>query len=67
MNKKQFFRTLAFALTLATATNTMAQDAAATPDSEHCEPLNIVTQELGGKDMEQNHAKIDKWLTELGF
>lgn len=39
----------------------------ATPDSEHGEPLSIVTHELGGKGMEQNHAKIDKWLTELGI
>lgn len=40
---------------------------AATPDSEHGEPLSIVTQELGGKGMEQNYAKIDKWLKELGY
>ena len=39
----------------------------ATPESDHRDGICIVTKEMGGKDMESKHAKIDKWLTELGF
>jgi len=39
----------------------------ATPESDHRDGICIVTKEMGGKDMESKHAKIDKWLTEIGF
>ena len=39
----------------------------ATPDSKHKDGICIVTKEMGGKDMEKKHPKIDKWLTEIGF
>ena len=39
----------------------------ATPNSDHRDGICIVTKEMGGKDMESKHAKIDKWLTEIGF
>ena len=39
----------------------------ATPNSDHRDGICIVTKEMGGKDMESKHARIDKWLTEIGF
>ena len=39
----------------------------ATPESDHRDGICIVTKEMGGKDMESKCAKIDKWLTEIGF
>ena len=39
----------------------------ATPESDHRDGICIVTKEMGGKDMESKHARIDKWLTEIGF
>ena len=39
----------------------------ATPKSDHRDGICIVTKEMGGKDMESKHARIDKWLTEIGF
>ena len=39
----------------------------ATPNSDHRDGICIVTKEMGGKDMESKHAKIDKWLTEIGL
>ena len=39
----------------------------ATPKSEHREGLCIETQELAGKGLEQDNAKIDKWLEKLGL
>ena len=37
----------------------------ATPKSEHREGLCIETQELAGKGLEKDNAKIDKWLKDL--
>jgi len=39
----------------------------ATPQSNHLDGICIVTKEMGGKDMDKKHPKIDKWLTEIGF
>ncbi|MBR5069211.1 MAG: hypothetical protein IKX25_07385 [Bacteroidales bacterium] len=39
----------------------------ATPKSDHRNGICIVTKEMGGKDMDQNQVRIDKWLGEIGF
>lgn len=39
----------------------------ATPDSDHRDGICLVTKELGGKGMELQNAKIDKWLGKIGF
>ena len=39
----------------------------ATPNSEHRKGLCIETQELAGKGLEKDNAKIDKWLKDLGL
>ena len=47
--------------------STLRDIVSATPQSNHLDGICIVTKEMGGKDMEQKHPKIDKWLTEIGF
>ena len=39
----------------------------ATPTAEHKDGICVVTKEMGGKDMDKHHGKIDKWLSEIGF
>ncbi|MBO4815122.1 MAG: NAD(P)H-dependent oxidoreductase [Muribaculaceae bacterium] len=39
----------------------------ATPNSDHCDGICVVTQEQGGKDMDKKHDEIDKWLSDIGF
>ena len=39
----------------------------ATPNSDHRDGICIVTKEMGGTGMDKHHAKIDKWLGEIGF
>ena len=39
----------------------------ATPKSDHHDGICVTTHELGGEGMENNHAKIDKWLKEMEF
>lgn len=38
-----------------------------TPKSDHRDGICVTTHELGGKGMDKNYAKIDKWLKEIGF
>jgi flavodoxin len=47
--------------------STLRDIVSATPHSNHMDGICIVTKEMGGKDMEKKHPKIDKWLTEIGF
>ena len=47
--------------------STLRDIVSATPQSNHLDGICIVTKEMGGKDMEKKHPKIDKWLTEIGF
>ena len=47
--------------------STLCDIVSATPHSNHMDGICIVTKEMGGKDMEKKHPKIDKWLTEIGF
>ena len=47
--------------------STLRDIVSATPKSNHRDGICVVTKEMGGKDMEQKHPKIDKWLTEIGF
>ena len=47
--------------------STLRDIVSATPHSNHLDGICIVTKEMGGKDMEKKHPKIDKWLTEIGF
>jgi len=47
--------------------STLRDIVSATPQSNHLDGICIVTKEMGGKDMEQKHPKIDKWLTKIGF
>ena len=47
--------------------STLRDIEAATPNSTHAEGLCIVTKEQGGQGMESKTAKIDKWLSEIGF
>jgi len=47
--------------------STLRDIVSATPQSNHLDGICIVTKEMGGKDMDKKHPKIDKWLTEIGF
>ena len=47
--------------------STLRDIVSATPQSDHRDGICIVTKEMGGKDMDKKHAKIDKWLSEIGF
>ena len=47
--------------------STLRDIVSATPKSDHLDGICIVTKEMGGKDMDKKHPKIDKWLTEIGF
>ena len=47
--------------------STLRDIVSATPKSDHRDGICLVTKEMGGKDMEQKHPEIDKWLTEIGF
>lgn len=47
--------------------STLDDIVSATPRSNHLDGICIVTKEMGGKDMEQKHTEIDRWLTEIGF
>ncbi len=39
----------------------------ATPGSDHRDGICVVTQEMGGKDMDKKHGEIDKWLESIDF
>lgn len=39
----------------------------ATPNSEHRDGICLITKEMGGKGMEKQNAKIDKWLGSINF
>ena len=48
--------------------STLHDIVSATPKSDHRDGICVVTKEMGGKDMEQKHPEIDKWLGEIaGF
>ena len=42
--------------------STLKDIVSATPESNHREGICIVTKEMGGKNMAENHPRIDKWL-----
>ena len=39
----------------------------ATPGSDHRDGICVVTQEMGGKDMDKKQGEIDKWLESIDF
>ncbi|MBR1769713.1 MAG: NAD(P)H-dependent oxidoreductase [Bacteroidales bacterium] len=47
--------------------STLSDIVDATPKSNHKDGLCIRTHEQGGKGMDKNYSKIDKWLKEIGF
>lgn len=47
--------------------NTLKDIVKVTPTAEHKDGICIVTKEMGGKGIDKQFGKIDKWLRELGL